>query len=59
MTMMDEPVSPSHNMIPLDSLQQDHATLTEILTARRAVTAVPLPVGVRTGRNPERKTFHD
>ena len=34
-------------MIPLDSLQQDHVALTEILAARRAVTTVTLPVGVR------------
>jgi len=35
-------------MMPdLESLQRDRAVLTEILTARRAVTTVTLPVGVR------------
>jgi len=34
-------------MIDPTSLQADHATLTEILTARRAVTTVTLPVGVQ------------
>jgi len=31
----------------IDSLRQDHATLTELLAARRAVTVVTLPVGMR------------
>ena len=31
----------------IEALQRDHAALTEILTARRAVTTVTLPVGVR------------
>lgn len=35
-------------IMPLDSLQHDHAILTESLAARRAVTAVTLPVGLGT-----------
>lgn len=35
-------------MIPLDSLQRDHATLTEILQARRSVAlGATLSVGMR------------
>jgi hypothetical protein len=34
-------------MIPIDLLQQDHATLSQILAARQAVTAVTLPAGMR------------
>jgi hypothetical protein len=34
-------------VIVLEDLQHDHAVLTEILTARRTVTAVTLPVGMR------------
>lgn len=34
-------------MTPLDSLRQDHATLAQILEARRTVTTVTLPVGVQ------------
>jgi len=34
-------------MIPLDSLQQDHVVLTEILQARRAVSVETLSVGMR------------
>jgi len=34
-------------MIPLDSLQRDHATLTQILQARRGVSMETLSVGMR------------
>jgi len=34
-------------VIPLDSLQQDHATLSQLLHARRAVTMETLPIGMR------------
>ena len=34
-------------MTPPESLQQDHATLTQILDARRAVTTVTMPIGVQ------------
>lgn len=34
-------------MIPLDSLQRDHAALTEILQARRSVSTETLSVGMR------------
>lgn len=33
--------------LPLDSLQRDHATLTEILVSRRGVSTETLSVGMR------------
>lgn len=37
----------STNMTPLDFLHQDHEILSQLLAARRAVTAETLPVGAR------------
>ena len=34
-------------MTPLDALRQDQATLQQLLTERRSVTTVTLPIGVQ------------